>query len=192
MSEWGEWVKNMSPDTLAENGLTSSGDDEHLALVKLRPRPRESGQTITFMVPMRAFGKARPRLGKHGTHMPANYVRWCKSFVSMVPDDVLRLPVDQLVILRVLVVRAMPKGWSKKKRSEKYGTFTTAGADTDNAIGSIMDAIWKSGTGRPRKTDDVVVSEQCSAVWGQSHALIVTVELVSDEVRLFDLSLYGV
>ncbi len=119
--------------------------------------------SITKTIPMKAFGKARPRVTRNGTYMPRDYeanrdaLRW--QFGPHVPDG--------LVHLSVTAVRAMPKSWSKKKREQMRGQYAKPKPDIDNVVGAVMDSLFPD--------DDVVISIFGEKVWGDEHQIVIEI-----------------
>lgn len=91
-------------------------------------------------IPMRPFGKARPRVTRNGQHtfMPPQYEAE-KATLKMLFGDV---PDYENICLSVIATRAMPKSWSKSKKSEMVNEFCTTKPDMDNIIGAVMDALF--------------------------------------------------
>ena len=194
-----QWLANASEDTRLENAglLVVDRQEPSVTTVPLfshlsKSSPNEA-ERITFIVPMKSTGKARPRLIEGATNgrkagMPKAYKKWCRQFKSWVPREFWEIPVSP-VILRVLFIRAMPTKItrSKKKAAETYGTVCMSGPDTDNAIGAVMDVLWHKKDGR---NDDVVFSAQSTAVWGNNHRIVVTVQSVEPGYVPLDIAQY--
>lgn len=98
---------------------------------------------ITKVIPMDPFGKARPRVVKRGrkvhTFMPEDY-EGNRASLRMLFG-----PVDVAGPCRldVIAYRPIPKSWSKKKKREAAGTYTTTTPDIDNIIGAVMDSLFE-------------------------------------------------
>ena len=119
--------------------------------------------TQTAVIPLPPFGKARPRVTRHGTFMPREY---------QAARDALRRafgPVDVPPPWRVTVtaVRAMPASWSKRRRGEMAGAWCVSKPDADNIVGAVMDALFED--------DAAVVEVACRKVWGPSPELRIEV-----------------
>lgn len=119
-------------------------------------------------VPMRAVGKARPRVtnkrrkdGSRITFMPDSY-QAARDELLLSFGPIVAPPVK----VRVKVIRAMPQSWSKKKRAEMCGRWTEAGADADNVLGWVMDTLYK-------ENDAGVVSTHAWKVWGEQDYVII-------------------
>ena len=80
--------------------------------------------SIILTIGMPPMGKARPRLGKHGVHMPKKYVQWKKLFGSLA-----KLQTKESINgkFRINICICTKTG---KMRS-----------DVDNVAGSILDAL---------------------------------------------------
>lgn len=126
-------------------------------------RPARDVEEQTWTVPIRAYGKARPRVTQNGQHtyMPAAYEAWKREFLAGSPD----LRVSPPYGVKVLIVRAIPKGGPN--RTQRPGAPCVTKPDGDNVIGSVMDALLGD--------DSAVVEGAWRKVWGRSHALRVTV-----------------
>jgi Holliday junction resolvase RusA-like endonuclease len=120
---------------------------------------------VSRLVHMQAVGKSRPRVVKNHAYMPNAYV----AAKAQLRYEFGAVPEWDEVALFVQVCRAMPKGWSKKRREEMWGRFCTAGADCDNIAGWVMDSLWEQ--------DSVVVMAQCVKFWGDEHT--VRIEMVN-------------
>ena len=130
------------------------------------------GVSQTVMVAMDAFGKARPRVTKGGSHtyMPVAYKN---------SQELLQLLFGRVVIappysIRLLVTRRMPKSWSKAKRERMTDVICTTTPDIDNALGGVMDTLVK-------QNDNAVVYVECLKVWGHEATMWINItQLVED------------
>ena len=118
-------------------------------------------------IPMRPFGKARPRVTRNGQHtfMPPQYEAdkaMLKSLYGEVPDY-------EEIRLSVHAVRAMPKSWSKQKRAAMDMAFCTTKPDLDNIIGAVMDALFEDDS-------RVVAFDTSHKIWGTYDAIGIKVE----------------
>lgn len=137
---------------------------------KIFPPPLTPPVTVTKTIPMPAFGKARPRVTKGGshTHMPDAYtnridkLRWA---FGSVPAG--------LVHVSVTAVRQVPKSWSQKKQGAAIGRYAKPKPDADNILGAVLDALFED--------DDRVISVFCEKVWGEDHALVIEVAPAKQE-----------
>ena len=121
-------------------------------------------------VPIRAFGKARPRVTRNGTHMPTKYIaqrdelRWhCADMPDM---------ANKRLILYVRVYRAMPQSWSEKKRDAERWTYNTTMPDIDNIVGAVMDALFDN--------DSAVVMIFGWKRWGDKDAIGIEIHQADD------------
>lgn len=120
-------------------------------------------------VPMKPFGKARPRVTRNGTHMPQQY-QDRRDELRLHCLDMPQLD-NQSLKLDVAAVRPMPQSWSQKKRERMNGKPTTAKPDLDNIIGAVMDALLPND-------DSNIVSVAGHKVWGEEPAI---------EIALFEI-----
>lgn len=116
---------------------------------------------INRTVNIKPMGKARPRITTNGTFMPPAYKKWQKDFRILFGG----FDIDGLVSLHVTAVRKLPK-----RTSNKPGDYCTAGPDSDNIAGAVMDALFED--------DSVVVAQSCIKQWGNDNWLKVTLEQV--------------
>lgn len=111
-------------------------------------------------VPIRPFGKARPRVTRYGTFMPDDYEASRQALMLLFGGKIL---TDKPLHLSVVAVRSMPKSWSRGRRRETDGQVCLTKPDLDNILGAVMDAILDK--------DSNVVSLEASKVWGFEDAL---------------------
>ena len=87
------------------------------------------------------FAKARPRIikrrGRTIAFMPQTYQDRRAELKKRFGPTV----CGNLIGLRVLAYRKIPKSWSKKKKAEHRGIPCTTKPDLDNIIGAVMDAL---------------------------------------------------
>lgn len=115
------------------------------------------------IIPMDAMGKPRPRVTARGTYHTPKYSQWRMDFAR----EFGRLTVEPPWVLRVAIVRRIPKSWSKKKRVAMVGTSCETTPDIDNAAGAIMDVLFDQ--------DNAVVSFQAIKLWGDEAYMDVEV-----------------
>ena len=84
---------------------------------------------LSFMIPMKAMGKARPRVCGRRAFMPKKYMDWKTSFGR----HVLSIAGDRSIVGRFGIVGSIVTK-SGKMRS-----------DLDNSIASILDALQDAG-----------------------------------------------
>jgi Holliday junction resolvase RusA-like endonuclease len=116
-----------------------------------------------YIVPMDAMGKPRPRVTSRGTYHTDRYTRWRAEFEHHFGP----MTVEPPWALRAVVVRRMPKSWSKKKRAEMDGTPCQTTPDADNAAGAIMDVLFGQ--------DNSVVFLEVIKLWGEEAYMDVEV-----------------
>lgn len=117
------------------------------------------------------FPKARPRVTRNGTFMPAKYQRQRNELAAYFVDwpDF----SDCLIRLEITNVRAMPQSWSNQKRDAMTGQWCSAGADVDNAAGAVMDALFED--------DKCIVSLMSDKVWGVDNKISVRITVLSTD-----------
>lgn len=112
-------------------------------------------------IPLKAMGKARPRVTRNGTFMPADYEKWRLDFRRLFGP----LDVAGLLRLEITAWRKLPK-----RTKHESGDYCTAGPDTDNVAGAIMDALFED--------DSKVVAIDCVKLWGVEDLIEVVIEEV--------------
>ena len=112
-------------------------------------------------IPMRPFGKARPRVTRNGQHtfMPPQYEA-DKATLKMLFGDV---PEHDRYSLDIVAIRAMPSSWSKARRAKMASTYCTTKPDIDNIAGAVMDALFSD--------DSAIVGLSISKIWGYGDEL---------------------
>jgi Holliday junction resolvase RusA-like endonuclease len=80
---------------------------------------------VTLRIPMRALGKARPRVTRWGTYMPKSYTKWLEEFRTRAKEQ-----YRGEVLTSPLILSCTFSSPSGKQRS-----------DLDNCVGSVADAI---------------------------------------------------
>lgn len=144
---------------------------------------------VTFEVPGKPMGKARPRATRNGhIFMPEEYV----SYKERVQAS-WRAATDfghfweGPVVLEVGVCRARPKGHYRTN-----GSLSAAGRrdplpmttpDLDNIAGSVMDAL----NGFAWKDDSQIVDVHAYRTWGDRHSVTVSImDPLSPDPRFLD------
>lgn len=147
---------------LADKPLPERVSGEHVATSCSHvPAPT----SIRKLVKLRAFGKPRPRgflkivhpqvkrmydsllnqcrlLGLPkpfvSTYMPGDYREWQKQLRAAVRE------VPQgIVELALYATRRMPASWSRVQRESMRGRLCTSKPDRDNAVGAVMDTLFR-------------------------------------------------
>lgn len=124
------------------------------------------------IVPLKPFGKARPRVTKNGTFMPPEYTAQKKALrwhCHDMPDF-----SGMALVMSVVAHRPMPKSWSNKKRDQMRGQFTTAKPDIDNIVGAVMDALLVE--------DSNVVIVEASKQWSDVAGIEIRIYSVGDGI----------
>jgi Holliday junction resolvase RusA-like endonuclease len=114
----------------------------------------------SWQVPIKAYGKARPRVTGRGTFMPRAYEQWKRDFIIQSPAVDIQPPYA----LSIVIVRAIPKSGDNRKRQP--GEPCQAKPDGDNVIGSVMDALFED--------DSAVTSGTWRKEWGREHMINIT------------------
>jgi len=87
-----------------------------------------TSKSVVFTVDMPPMGKARPRMGKYGVHMPKDYMLWKQKFGALARQK------SNLCINGKFIIHISISTTSGKMRS-----------DIDNAAGSVLDALQDVG-----------------------------------------------
>lgn len=127
------------------------------------------------IVPMQPFGKERPRVPQDGrpAYMPPKYQARRDELMWYCYD---RPDMEgKLLELTVYGRRPMPKSWSKAKRLQMAGLFTTTKPDLDNLAGAVMDALLIEDS-------NVVLFGPSSKTWSEEAAI----EIIIKEIRQND------
>lgn len=95
---------------------------------------------------LRAIGKGRPRTGRYGIYTPPKTRAFETALQAIVRGDMQKrgitpFPAETPLAMVIQAFYAMPKSWSKKKRSEYNGKPYTNKPDYDNAAKAITDAL---------------------------------------------------
>lgn len=115
------------------------------------------------VIPIKAMGKARPRVTRHGTFMPKEYEEWKADFRRMFGS----VDAAGLVRLEIAVWRKLPK-----RTKHRESDWCMAGPDADNIAGAIMDALFEN--------DSCVVSVCCVKMWGAEDLIEVLISELGD------------
>lgn len=116
---------------------------------------------IAKVIPMKPFGKARPRVTRNGTFMPKDYER-SRAQLAMLFGPV---EVEGRLRLSVTAIRKLPR-----KTEYQAGDHCTAGPDVDNIAGAVMDSLFED--------DSRVVSVYCEKLWGTGDCLAIGLEAI--------------
>lgn len=143
-------------------------------------RDENPGDFLRVVVPMKAFGKARPRVTKTGhTYMPDDYEANRQALQWYLNGCYVEMPAK----VTVVAVRRMPKSWSLKKKEAMAGRYANPSPDVDNIIGAVMDALFPDD-------DSKIVDCEARKVWGWVNCLDITVERVDPEEEIADANFY--
>lgn len=123
------------------------------------------------VVPMRAVGKARPRVTANGTYMPRRYTEARDELRQAFGPVTLAMPVA----IEVTAVRKLPQ-MSKAKRAAMMGAPCMVKPDADNILGWAMDALFED--------DAAVVEATCRKVWGAADEVRIVLREVGAEAVL--------
>lgn len=131
-------------------------------------------ETITFTVPGVPSPKKRPRVVRLPNGTSHTYTPDEAGFVPRVQVHALEAglrPYDGVVVLKATVYRAMPAGWSQRRRSERCGLPCTAGPDRVNVLANLCDAL----EGVAMKNDRQVMLDSCWSFWADTDYTVVEV-----------------
>jgi Holliday junction resolvase RusA-like endonuclease len=127
-------------------------------------------RTVAFRVPGEARGKARPRVTRGGVH---TYTPDPGGFVERVTAHAVeaglqaRADYEGAVEVSVLIGRAMPQGWSKKRRAQTEGEPCLVKPDSNNVLGAVLDAL-----NRVAFIDDAQVYRvRAQKAWAYEHSV---------------------
>ena len=134
---------------------------------------------ISFEVPGKAAGKARPRVTRSGQHTyapdPGRFVERVTE-LGVVARQSRGMSISAAPIkLTILIDRAMPKGWSRRKRAEMDEEFAPHVPDTVNVAAAVCDAL----SGVFYEDDRQVVALDVRQVWAREPVTWITVEALS-------------
>lgn len=107
------------------------------------------------IVAVNAMGKPRARVTQHGAYHTDKYTGWRAAFGLSFGALFVEGPP---FAIRILVVRHIPKSWSKKKAAAHVGRWCVTTPDADNIVGAAMDALFGD--------DSAVVSVAAVKTWG--------------------------
>lgn len=131
-----------------------------------------------------AVGKGRPRAttvqGRARMYTPAKTVTF-ETAIGLHGAQAIRaqgpLCVDMPVALRVDVIRAPLKSWSRKKAEAMRGRCVTGKPDADNIGKAIADAL----NGVAYLDDAQIADFHVTRRWGDADEIIITVEAFDEE-----------
>jgi Holliday junction resolvase RusA-like endonuclease len=83
---------------------------------------------------------SRPRVTRWSTFFPKKYAQFKEDMLELT-KDITFTPTQKLIYVQVTFYVAMPKSWSKKKKTEKNGKFCDNNADIDNYCKAILDSL---------------------------------------------------
>ena len=136
---------------------------------------------ISFEVPGRAAGKARPRVTRSGQHTytpdPGGYVErvTAAGVEARNASDWPGIVPTVGISMKVIVTRGLPRSWSKRKRAELDGKWAPHKPDTGNIALACCDAL----SGVLYEDDRQVVELYSSQRWGLGHNTEITLELLT-------------
>jgi Holliday junction resolvase RusA-like endonuclease len=141
--------------------------------VGVAARPEEA-RSISFVVPGEPAGKARPRVTRHGTYTPDP-----KGFVTRVSEygTEARTKAGQGLFegpvgLQVIIYRAMPKSWSRKKQAAMVGEYSPTTPDTVNIVAAVADGLNKIIYEDDRQIAHIAAYKY----WAREHRTKITVQ----------------
>jgi Holliday junction resolvase RusA-like endonuclease len=131
--------------------------------------------TISFFVPGEAKGKARPRVTRYGTYTPDP-----EGWVALVTAEAtarrssLDNPAEYTgpIAMNLVVERAMPKSWPKKKRGAMKGHPCLSTPDTVNIAAAICDALNHVFYVDDRQVHSLSITKY----WAEEHGTWITLQ----------------
>ena len=136
---------------------------------------------ISFGVPGRAAGKARPRVTRGGqqtyTPDPGGFVErtTAAGVEARNASDWPGIVPTVGISMRVIVTRGLPRSWSKRKRAEFNGGWAPHKPDTGNIALAVCDAL----SGVLYEDDRQVVELYSSQRWGLEHSTRIELEVLA-------------
>ena len=125
---------------------------------------------LTLSIPGPARGKARPRVVQGHAYTP-DPGGWVQTVGYMALREWGRPCWDGPVGMAIEVHRAMPAGWSQKKRARMDGVPCEATPDAVNVGASVCDALEHI----VYPNDKQVASISCLKTWGVTHETLIEV-----------------
>lgn len=121
-----------------------------------------------LVVPGKPNGKQRPRLGRGGHIYSPEDVDGFASKIQVVARMEHVECTTNPVAFDMLVLRAMPKSWSKTKRAAMENEAAIGKPDIDNVLKSAMDAL----TGIAWEDDTQVTHVAMRRLWSQRDEVV--------------------
>lgn len=106
-------------------------------------------------VPLRSYGKPRPRLGRGKAYNPKAYDEWRRAFRNAFGAVTVTPPYR----LRVVAAHRIPKGTPRRRAEGMDGAFRETAPDVDNLLGAVMDALFED--------DRQVAAVYCEKRWSR-------------------------
>jgi len=128
-------------------------------------------ETVTYTVPGKPSGKARPRFNRGTGHVYSPDVGLFQARVAEFGLGAgLRL-VEGPVEVHIKITRCMPSSWSKKRRASSMGEATTTKPDGNNVLAGVLDGL----TGVLVQDDKSVWRCSVEKRWGELDRTVITV-----------------
>ncbi len=83
---------------------------------------------------------SRPRVTRWSTFFPKKYTQF-REDMKMALNDVQYTPDEHLLYVKLDFFVAIPRSWSKKKKTLKNEKFCDNNADIDNYIKAVLDSL---------------------------------------------------
>ena len=129
---------------------------------------------VVFTVEGEARGKARPRVTQGGAHTytpdPGGFVERVTA-AAIVADLQKYAEYEGAVEIMVLIDRAMPKGWSRRRKEEMEDEPCLVKPDANNVLGAVLDALNHVAY----RDDAQVYWPQAKKLWAYEHSVQVGV-----------------
>ncbi len=96
---------------------------------------------MKYILPIKPKGKARPKVTRRGTFMPADYVEY-KRNLQILGRQAGLPSLEDARVLELEFFFKIPKSISKKEKERRLQeVFHTFKPDLDNITGAVMDAL---------------------------------------------------
>lgn len=129
-----------------------------------------------------AIAKGRPRAtsigGRARVYTPARTATFEGKVRAVAKDAMVRfgsVPTPDAVKVEIAFDRAMPKSWSRAKTAAHHGQPITSGADIDNQVKAILDALNGIVFEDDVQVSDIAVSRR----WAFAHAFRISISPAS-------------
>lgn len=126
------------------------------------------------VLPMKATGKARPRVTTKGAYMPREYQEARDALRMLFGTVYVKPPCE----MRLVIVRKFLAKMKAAERRERLWTSCDAKPDNDNIEGWVMDTLFEEDSG-------VSVTSSVK-VWGPRDIICIELRKIDPAARLID------